>query len=117
MSDDHHKMIEDAIKDIFPPEVYSKWWEEPFVTDRLVICWKLNDDPTRPFKTSKIINIIFTYEWCEDFNTRDQSQKKLILQSVKADIEHRFNTLDPSNPNSINETPPREEWLIGFVGR
>jgi len=98
-------------KDLFPQhaEIDSR-----YDFDRLAfVCtihWKLNNDDSRPNKTSRIILIVIPREVLED--THYERRKQIVRERFKRYLEKKTPLFNPDHNELYGNPPPVEEWLV-----
>lgn len=79
---------------------------------KILIEWKLNNDPERPNKPSKIIKIVFPQEFIDDYSNFQQNKAQRIDNEIIALLKQHYTKFDPSHNNLRTENPPIEELLM-----
>ncbi|HWA12740.1 MAG TPA: hypothetical protein VHA15_06585 [Burkholderiales bacterium] len=86
-----------------PPAGASVW---------LRVRWKVRNDPKRPNKPARGVNIYFTREFCKAYEALDPSGQAAWDGKVRSILAQRFAAFDPDH-NAPHGTPmPAESWFI-----
>lgn len=81
--------------------------------DYLVMAsWPLDDDPDRPNKRSKKLEILITQEACEDFRDAPEDRQRAALERLRKNLSDRLSDFDPNHNAPIRVGPPIERWEI-----
>lgn len=76
------------------------------------ICWKLNNDESRPNKSSKIISIVIPAEALDDYNDSTVNQQERAQKRFKKYIQNQYKSFNPNHNMPEYQEAPSEEWLI-----
>lgn len=71
------------------------------------IDWKLDNDPSRPNRRSRLIRLVISEEAIEDCHDYEEAGHRL-----KQIVERRYAEFNPDHDNPREKGPPSEEWLI-----
>jgi len=99
--------FDNLLRAIFPENANQR-----IVENRILVNWRLNNDPQRPNKRSKLIKIDFSYEFLEDYSELSSFEKDKIDAKIKNYIERNFSDFDPDHNESYNSPEPFVEWQI-----
>ncbi len=103
----------DLIKDVFPNHAeFNTWCDGSRMSCICRICWKLNDDKSRPNKPSKIILIVISHEALDDYNDGSTNEQQDAQERFKEFIKKKYSNFDPNHDTPKYQTPPTEEWLV-----
>jgi hypothetical protein len=99
------------ITPIFPENAWivSSYSDENHV---IQIDWNLRNDPKRPSKRSRKIQITIKEDAIDDYlnkNKPEREQYGIILKQLIGDWYNRFN---PDNDSLTHRSVPTEKWLI-----
>lgn len=101
----------EAIRSAMPPDAELR------VVNRLPgfdvsVSWKLDDEPGRPNKPSKMIAISVTDEAAEDFASASGPMKQDALAGLQKFLANNLRKFDPTHNTPRYESPPVERWQI-----
>ena len=86
-----------------PPAGASVW---------LRIRWKIRNDPKRPNKLARGINIYFTREFCKAYESLDQAGQDAWDAKVRDILAKRYATFNPDHNAPHGAPMPTESWFI-----
>ena len=86
-----------------PPAGASVW---------LRIRWKIRNDPKRPNKSARGINIYFTREFCKAYESFDQAGQATWDAKVRDILVERYATFNPDHNAPHGAPMPTESWFI-----
>lgn len=78
----------------------------------LCVDWALYDDPERPNKRSKTIEICVTRGALSDFESASVFNQSGAGQRFRALLALRFAQFDATHCRPMHEIPPVERWII-----
>jgi hypothetical protein len=76
------------------------------------IDWKLLNDPQRPSKRSKKIQITIKEDAIDDYLNKNKHERELYGIILKQLICQWYNHFNPDNDSLTNRSIPTEKWLI-----
>ncbi len=77
-----------------------------------VLDWKLRNDPQRPSKRSRKIQIIIKEDAIEDYLNKSKPDRELYGITLKQLVCEWYNHFDPDNDSLTARSIPTEKWLI-----
>lgn len=86
-----------------PPAGASVW---------LRIRWKIRNDPKRPHKPARGINIYFTREFCKAYESLDQAGQAAWDTKVHTILTDRYAAFNPDHNAPHGAPMPTESWFI-----
>lgn len=86
-----------------PPAGASVW---------LRIRWKIRNDPKRPNKLARGINIYFTREFCKAYESLNQAGQDEWDVKVRDILAERYATFNPDHNVQHGAPMPSESWFI-----
>jgi len=86
-----------------PPAGASVW---------LRIRWKIRNDPKRPNKPARGVNIYFTREFCKAYENLDPASQPAWDAKVRDILAERFATFNPDHNAPHGSPMPAESWFI-----
>lgn len=86
-----------------PPAGASVW---------LRIRWKIRNDPKRPHKPARGVNIYFTREFCKAYEVLDAAGQSAWDEKVRAILAERYATFNPDHNAPHGAPMPTESWFI-----
>ena len=112
MNKELHKHWLDQISPLFPDDTEFT----PFVDlddFRTNASWRLNTDPERPNKRSKIIKIIIPSEVIDDYENKSTTNKQEDDEKLLQFVETFLKEFDPDH-DTLKENPvPEVDFVIG----
>lgn len=78
----------------------------------LRVDWALQDDPERPSKNSKTIEICVTHDALSDFKSASVANQSGAGRRIRAFLTLRLAQFDPAHYVPMHEIPPVERWVI-----
>jgi len=78
----------------------------------VMVSWRLNDDPDRPNKRSKTIEITVSREAADDFANASAADQARAFARVSAFLGNCLAQFDPSHDTPRYESPPVVHWVI-----
>ncbi len=81
---------------------------------KVVVAWKLNNDPERPNKMSKTISICVSHEAVQDFASASGSAQTNAYGRVTKFLSEKLAYFNPDHDTPRYEPPPVEQWLINY---
>ncbi len=99
------------ITPIFPE---NAWIVSSYSNDNHIIQidWKLRNDPQRPSKRSRKIQIIIKEDAIEDYLNKSKPDRELYGITLKQLVCEWYNHFDPDNDSLTARSIPTEKWLI-----
>jgi len=105
------EQILQAVTEVMPPNVEVR--VEPGRKEfKVRVSWKLNDDPERPNKTSKILLICVSHEAVEDYATASCIEQEAAYRRIVTFLSAKLATFDPQHNEPIYKAPPVVRWVI-----
>ena len=78
----------------------------------ILIDWKLRNDPQRPSKRSRKIQIIIKEDAIEDYLDKGEHDRELYGNTLKQLVREWYNHFNPDNDSLTTRSIPTEKWLI-----
>ena len=99
------------ITPIFPT---NAWIVSTYSKDNHIIQidWNLRNDPQRPGKRSRKIQIIIKEDAIEDYLNKNKPERELYGTILKQLICERYDHFNPDNDSHTPRSVPTEKWLI-----
>lgn len=76
------------------------------------IDWKLNTDPERPNKRSKLITLRLPQEFVDDYHDGAPSTRSAMSARLVRFVADKLRGFNPDHSASVHVPPPRELWLL-----
>jgi hypothetical protein len=76
------------------------------------VAWKLNNDPARPHKMSKIILVCVTHEAAQDFKDASGVAQEVAYNHVSKFLATKLASFEPNHDTPQYERSPIEQWTI-----
>jgi len=86
-----------------PPAGASVW---------LRVRWKIHNDPKRPNKPARGVNVYFTREFCKAYESLDQAGQAAWDAKVRDILSDRYATFNPDHNAPHGAPMPTESWFI-----
>ena len=74
--------------------------------------WKLNNDPNRPNKSSRIVIVEITEKAIEDYQSKSATRQEEDDTKITAQIEEFLSEFDPNHDSFPGEPTPEVKLLI-----
>jgi hypothetical protein len=78
----------------------------------ILIDWKLGNDPKRPGKRSRKIQITIKEDAIDDYLNRNKPEREIYGITLKKLIGERYHHFVPDNDSLTTRSVPTEKWLI-----
>jgi hypothetical protein len=109
--DEISKTLEELLKPIFPDNAEINSFERS--SDLIIkIRWKLTNDPNRPNKPSRRIEIIIPEDVMEDYLEKNTDNQSKDNEKIKQFIEQKFKKFNPEPETPLYASPPVEQWIV-----
>ncbi|GAA6169401.1 hypothetical protein [Sessilibacter corallicola] len=76
------------------------------------ISWKLNNDPERPNKQSKIIIFNVSYEVLEDLTNLSEAQQHDAMSRIESFLRVKLESFNPDHDEPYGAPSPSEDWVV-----
>ena len=112
MNKDLHEHWLNQIRPLFPEGTeFTPFVDfEDFTTKA---SWRLNNDPERPNKRSKIIKIIIPSDVIDDYENKTTAKKQEDDEKLLQYVEQFINELDPNHDTPKENPVPEVDFVIG----
>jgi len=99
------------ITPIFPE---NAWIVSSYSNDNhiILIDWNLRNDPKRPGKRSRKIQITIKEDAIDDYLNKNKPEREIYGIGLKQLIGERYNHFNPDNDSLTTRSAPTEKWLI-----
>ncbi len=99
------------ITPIFPE---NAWIVSSYSNDNhiILIDWKLRNDPKRPGKRSRKIQITIKEDAIDDYLDKNKTEREIYGITLKQLIGGWYNHFIPDNDSLTTRSVPTEKWLI-----
>ena len=112
MNKDLYKHWLDLLQSLFPSQADFCSLDnlDDFITK---VSWKLNNDPERPNKRSKIIKIIIPSEVIDDYENKSTIKKQEDDKKLLQFVEQFLKEFDPDHDTPYEDSTPEVDFVIG----
>jgi len=112
MNKELHKHWSDQIRPLFPNDTEFTSCDniDDFITKA---SWRLNTDPGRPNKRSRIVKIIIPSTIIDDYENKTTANKQEDDKKLLRCIEHFLKEFDPDHDTPYEEPTPVFDFVIG----
>jgi hypothetical protein len=99
------------IKPLFPMNAWivSRLSDDDYL---IQVDWNLENEPRRPNKRSKKIQITISSEAIEDYLDKNKKDREVSDVAMKKLILERYNNVNPDRNANGNQSGSVEKWLI-----
>jgi len=78
----------------------------------ILIDWKIRNDPKRPGKRSRKIQVTIKEDAIDDYLNKNKPEREIYSSAIKRLIGKWYNHFNPDNDSLTNRSVPTEKWLI-----
>jgi hypothetical protein len=78
----------------------------------ILIDWKIRNDPKRPGKRSRKIQVTIKEDTIDDYLNKNKPEREIYSTALKRLIGEWYNNFNPDNDSLTNRSVPTEKWLI-----
>jgi len=78
----------------------------------ILIDWKIRNDPKRPGKRSRKIQVTIKEDAIDDYLNKNKPEREIYSIALKRLIGEWYNNFNPDNDSLTNRSVPMEKWLV-----
>jgi hypothetical protein len=99
------------ITPIFPENAWivSSYYKDSHI---ILIDWKTRNDPKRPGKRSRKIQVTIKEDAIDDYLNKNKPEREIYSIALKRLIGEWYNHFNPDNDSLTTRSVPTEKWLI-----